>query len=123
MGPPCVGKTTLAKALSQAFNVEYIGVDELLKQLAAMDPPHPLQEEVAEAGEGPPDASHLSADLLTRIVQTVGLGSNGCRHKGFVLDGFPRSAEEANLLFMEQPPPQDPAELEGAEAPQPTLRS
>jgi adenylate kinase len=125
-GPPCVGKTTLAKALSQAFNVEYIGVEELLAQLAAQDPPSALQAEVVEAGEGPRDASHLSADLLTRIVNSVVLGSNGCRLKGFVLDGFPRSAEEANLLFMEAPPPRDVADVEAAEGeepPQPTLRS
>jgi adenylate kinase len=141
-GPPCVGKTALAKSLSQAFNVEYIGVAELLEHLVAQEPPNELLAELAEATgvdiealaamekeekaaavekmRGPRDASHLSADLLARIVQTVGLGTNGCKHKGFVLDGFPRSAEEAKLLFMEPPAPEEDEEGEPGE---PTLRA
>jgi adenylate kinase len=37
-----------------------------------------------------------------RVVQEA-LGSNACKYRGFVLDGFPRTAEEAKMLFLEPP--------------------
>ena len=38
-------------------------------------------------------------ELLTKIMK-MKLRSAPCRNKGFVLDGYPRSLQEANLLFL-----------------------
>ena len=55
----------------------------------------------------------LSAALLARIVRRR-LADSDCRNTGFVLDGFPRSADEASALFLL--PPDTAAAAEGAEA-------
>lgn len=45
----------------------------------------------------------LTEDILTDLVK-IQLNSAACQNKGFILDGFPRSQEEAKLIFMDKIP-------------------
>jgi adenylate kinase len=122
-GPPCLGKTALCAKLAAAFNTEHIAVATLLEKLRAEDPPSDLAAELSEAGELEKAWEELSPEVQSRLVERA-LRTSACRYRGFVLDGYPRSQQDAELLFVE--PPEPVGELaEGEEPPPPppkTLR-
>jgi len=108
------GQNGAVRKARRAFNTEHVHVGALLEQLRAEQPQSELALAVAEAGEG-----RLSLELLNKVVE-FGLQKNACRYRGFVLDGYPRTSEEAALLFLEPPEVKEdaegeaPAEEEGA---------
>jgi adenylate kinase len=51
----------------------------------------------------------------------LALGENASKYRGYVLDGYPRSRDEAKALFIEEVPAPEPAE--GEEAQPPTERA
>lgn len=58
----------------------------------------------------------LTDDILADLVKFQ-LGSAACMNKGFILDGFPRSKEDAELVFTTEVPIEKP-EKEGDEDPE-----
>lgn len=90
-GPPGVGKGTQAKLLSSEFGVPHISTGDMLR--AAVTENTTLGQKakaIMDAGQLVPD------DVMIGIVRDV-LESERVR-KGFILDGFPRTLEQAKAL-------------------------
>ena len=90
-GPPGVGKGTQAKLLSQEFGVPHISTGDMLRAaVAAGTELGRKAKAIMEAGRLVPD------DIMIGIVREV--LSSPKANKGFILDGFPRTLEQAKAL-------------------------
>ena len=91
LGPPCAGKVTQAAILSEKLNIPHISTGDLFR---------------ANIGEGTPlgveaksymDAGKLvPTDVTARMVEDR-LSQDDAAN-GFLLDGFPRTVEQAEIL-------------------------
>ena len=91
LGPPGAGKGTQAKVLSQKLDIPHIATGDMLRE--AVSKGTSLGKEAKEymlKGELVPDR------LVIEIVKET-LASGGVE-KGFMLDGFPRTLEQAKML-------------------------
>lgn len=95
LGPPGAGKGTQARFIVKAFAIPQISTGDMLR--AAVKAQSPLGQEVKkvmEAGELVPD------DIIIRLVKER-IGESDCA-KGFLLDGYPRTIAQADVLRHEQ---------------------
>jgi adenylate kinase len=83
-GPPGSGKGTIGAGLSRWLGVPHVSSGRLLRATVAGGDPYGIGPRLAAGGFAPDD-------LVTRVV-TGQLGD------GFILDGYPRTAEQARLL-------------------------
>ena len=91
MGAPGAGKGTQARLLQERLNLPQISTGDIFRALARTA--SPLAEEVRalqQAGRLIPD------DLVIRVVEDR-TSQKDCEH-GYVLDGFPRTAAQAETL-------------------------
>jgi adenylate kinase len=91
LGPPGAGKGTQAKVLSQRLNIPHISTGDMLRE--AVSKGTPLGKEASKymlKGELVPDK------LVVAIVKET-LATSKVK-KGFILDGFPRTLEQAKIL-------------------------
>ncbi len=90
-GPPGVGKGTQAKLLAQDHSIPHISTGDMLRASAAEG------TELGKKAKAIMDAGQLVPDdVMIGIVREV-LGSPRAA-RGFVLDGFPRTLEQAKAL-------------------------
>ncbi len=90
-GPPGAGKGTQAKILSEKFNIPHISTGDMLREAVANKTELGLKAKgIMEAGQLVPD------DIMIGIVKET-LKSIKCKN-GFILDGFPRTVEQAKAL-------------------------
>lgn len=87
-GPPGAGKTTYGKMLARDFGMIHVSVGELLRERAASDPA--LSAAMAK-GE-------LVDSALVRGLVLERLARPDVLAHGFILDGFPRRAEEIGVI-------------------------
>lgn len=88
IGPPGSGKGTQGERLADRFGIAHIAAGDLLR--AEVEAATPLGREVGglmERGELVPDEVILRL-LIPRVLDAA-------RHGGYLLDGFPRSVEQA----------------------------
>lgn len=91
LGPPGSGKGTQAQLLAQRAGVPAISTGEILRTAVRQGTPLGLQARaVMEAGELVPD------DLMIALIRDR-IGAPDAS-KGFILDGFPRTVEQASAL-------------------------
>jgi adenylate kinase len=91
VGPPGAGKGTQAKRLAAHFGIPWISTGDILREAVASGSPLGKQaKEVMARGE------LVSDELMIGIVEER-LARPDCR-RGYVLDGFPRTAEQARAL-------------------------
>ena len=91
MGAPGAGKGTQARLLQEGMGLPQISTGDIFRALAQAHTP--LAEEVRvlqQAGRLIPD------EVVIRVVEER-TAQNDCR-KGYVLDGFPRTAAQAEML-------------------------
>jgi adenylate kinase len=91
MGAPGAGKGTQARLLQQRLGLPQISTGDMFRALAQTQTP--LAEEVRgtqQAGKLIPD------ELVIRVVEDR-TEREDCRH-GYILDGFPRTAAQAEML-------------------------
>ena len=91
MGAPGAGKGTQARLLQQRLGLPQISTGDMFRALAETQTP--LAEEVRaiqQAGKLIPD------ELVIRVVEDR-TAKDDCR-KGYILDGFPRTAAQAGML-------------------------
>jgi adenylate kinase len=94
LGPPGAGKGTQAALLTEDFGLPHIATGDMLR--AARDAQSELgvlAEKYMEAGELVPDAV-IIAVILERL-------ADDDARDGFLLDGFPRTIEQADALGVE----------------------
>jgi adenylate kinase len=90
LGPPGAGKGTQAERLTDDFSLPYIGTGELLRKHKEDGTELGLEAaEYMDKGELVPD------DLVVRMILTE-IDERG--RDGFLLDGYPRSVEQADAL-------------------------
>jgi adenylate kinase len=91
MGVPGSGKGTQARKLSKEFGIPQISTGEMLREaVMAKTVLGQLAKQTMETGD------LVSDEIICGIVRQR-LGKADCR-KGFILDGFPRTVEQARLL-------------------------
>jgi len=143
IGPPGAGKTHYAKLLAEKYYLPHVSVGDVIKEalagndeLAAEANASLAEQANASGGKGgkgkkkaapkkgkgkgkADERPRLPPAILAKIIRKK-LLSAPCRNKGFVLDGFPRTAQEASALFEikaegeEEAPPAEEGE-EGEE--------
>jgi len=90
-GPPGAGKGTQAVLLSKEFGVPHISTGEAFRDAVGSN------SELGRTVKGYLDAGQLVPDDVTIKVTLERLGRSDCA-KGFVLDGFPRTVQQAQSL-------------------------
>ena len=91
-GPPGAGKGTQATELAKTHQLLHISTGDMLRAAIAQGTPLGLQaKQFVESGGLVPDA------VIIGLVGEV-LEANKTTHKGFLLDGFPRTLDQAKAL-------------------------
>ncbi|KAH9597590.1 hypothetical protein LSM04_004337 [Trypanosoma melophagium] len=94
-GPPGSGRRSQCRALAEHFGVVYVSSGELLRaEVAAGSEAGIMAESFIRAGNLVPNA------LITGMVRRR-LEEEDARTRGWVLDGFPRSQEQAEAMEAE----------------------
>jgi adenylate kinase len=91
LGPPGAGKGTQADRLHDDFGLPHISTGDILRAQVAE------RTELGERARGYMDAGELVPDEVIIGMITERLG-NGDARDGFLLDGFPRNAAQADAL-------------------------
>ncbi|XP_059209329.1 adenylate kinase 7 [Centropristis striata] len=114
LGPPAVGKSTISKQICEYYKLHHITLKETISETISQleddvknaDPDAENEDSAAEAKEllnnlkdsMEQNGGLLDDQLLVKVVKDK-LMSNPCRNQGFVLDGFPKTYEQAKELF------------------------
>jgi adenylate kinase len=93
LGKQGSGKGTQSQQLAQRLTVPHISTGDMLRSAARSDSP------AAREVKAVMDAGELISDQLVFELVTERLAAADARHRGFVLDGFPRSIDQAKQLF------------------------
>lgn len=91
MGPPGAGKGTQAEVLTKKFDIPHISTGDMFR--AAVKEGTELGKKAKECM----DKGQLVPDEITIGIVKERLAKDDCK-KGFLLDGFPRTAEQADAL-------------------------
>lgn len=87
LGPPGAGKGTQGRRIAAEFDIEHLSTGDILRENKDMQTDHGTPREYMEAGELVPDA------VMKDVVEEALAG-----REGFVLDGYPRTLEQARHL-------------------------
>ncbi|KAL7379819.1 hypothetical protein ABVT39_006530 [Epinephelus coioides] len=117
LGPPAVGKSTLSRQICKYYKLHHITLKEIISDTVSQledkvkntDPGAENEDSAAETKEllnslkdSVEQYGGLWDDpLLVKVVKEK-LMSNPCRNQGFVLDGFPKTCEQAKELFYSE---------------------
>ena len=91
MGPPGAGKGTQAAELKAKFQIPHISTGDMFR--AAMKE----GTDMGKKAKSYIDAGNLVPDSVTVGIVRDRLAQDDCK-KGFILDGFPRTVEQADAL-------------------------
>lgn len=91
MGPPGAGKGTQAAELVAEFHIPHISTGDMFRAAVKEG------TELGKQAKACMDAGQLVPDSITIGIVKERLAKTDC-HKGFILDGFPRTTEQANAL-------------------------
>ncbi|KAJ8289022.1 hypothetical protein COCON_G00016810 [Conger conger] len=113
LGPPAVGKSTVAEKICKHYKLHHIKVkDAITECIAHLETLTQLADEENEDNdmaasqeflEGlkenmDQNGGRLDDQFLIRVMREK-LNSTPCRNQGFVLDGFPKTYDQAKELF------------------------
>nr|XP_019958624.1 PREDICTED: adenylate kinase 7-like [Paralichthys olivaceus] len=114
LGPPAVGKSTVSKLICERYKLHHITLEETISETITelentvknSDVDAENEDSAAEAQEllhtlkdnMEQNGGLLDDELLVKVLKDK-LMSNQCRNQGFVLDGLPKTYEQAKELF------------------------
>ncbi|XP_060037002.1 adenylate kinase 7 [Erinaceus europaeus] len=126
LGPPAVGKSSIAEALCKHYKLHRVHlkdvISEAIAKLEAIVAPKDIGEgeeeveEEEEEEENVEDAQELLDGVKENLEQNAGrledqyvirfvrekLKSMPCRNQGYILDGFPKTYDQAKDLFSHE---------------------
>jgi len=91
LGPPGSGKGTQAKRLSERIRVPHISLGDILREEVR------LETELGRRAKEHMNAGRLVPDEMTIELTRKRIRQEDCR-SGFIIDGFPRSAAQADAF-------------------------
>ncbi len=91
MGPPGAGKGTQAAELVKKFDIPHISTGDMFRAAVKEG------TELGKQAKACMDAGKLVPDEVTIGIVRERLAKDDCK-KGFILDGFPRTVEQADAL-------------------------
>lgn len=91
LGPPGAGKGTQAKLLVEHYTIPQLSTGDMLREAVAAETPVGLKAKAVMA-EG-----KLVSDEIVNAIVSERLDKPDCA-KGFILDGFPRTLQQADAL-------------------------
>ena len=91
LGAPGAGKGTIAREMVEKYRIAHISTGDILRgEVAAGTPAGKQAKELIDKG-------HLVPDELVAGMVRSRLAESDCK-RGFILDGFPRTINQADLL-------------------------
>ncbi|XP_028996891.1 adenylate kinase 7-like isoform X2 [Betta splendens] len=112
VGPPAAGKSTVAKKLCSHYQIHHVTITQLIEETvtrlratasggdpAAAAAAQTRLENMTKSLEL--NAGRLADHLVFDILQER-LNSKPCRNHGFVLEGYPKTYEQAKLIFLDE---------------------
>ncbi|XP_032143373.1 adenylate kinase 7 isoform X2 [Sapajus apella] len=125
LGPPAVGKSSIAEELSKYYKLHHIQLKDVISEAIAKLEAIVAPKDVGDVGEGEEegeeeeeeenveDAQELLDGIKESMEQNAGelddqyiirfmkekLKSMPCRNQGYILDGFPKTYDQAKDLF------------------------
>lgn len=114
LGPPAVGKSTVAEKICKHYKLHHVKLDETIVETLANLESRVHVEEAENKAEDESRGTRELLETLTKdrernggrldeqyVLQIVKdkLKTKACRNQGFVLDGFPTSYDQAKELF------------------------
>ena len=91
LGPPGAGKGTQAKLIVDRYSIPQLSTGDMLREAVAN------QTEVGKKAKEVMDAGKLVSDEIVNAIVSERLSQDDCK-AGFILDGFPRTLEQAEAL-------------------------
>ena len=92
LGPPSCGKGTQGNVISKTYGLVHISTGEMLRQLAEEGDPLGVEARDKYWGHG----NYVPDNVITNLVR-VRLSKEDCK-KGYILEGYPRTVEQAKSL-------------------------
>ena len=91
LGPPGAGKGTQAKLIVEARSIPQLSTGDMLRDAAEAG------TEIGKLAKAVIDAGKLVSDEIVNAIVSERLDHEDCKN-GFILDGFPRTLEQADAL-------------------------
>jgi adenylate kinase len=92
LGPPGSGRSSQAKTVAQAYGLVHISTTDLLKdEIARKTENGRTISRVISSGDFVPD------DIIINLVEQR-IKQSDCRVNGWILDGFPKTSAQINML-------------------------
>ncbi|XP_056620629.1 adenylate kinase 7a isoform X1 [Triplophysa dalaica] len=117
LGPPAVGKSSVAEKLCKYYKLQHIHVQEAIdEKIRKLEELLEENEKTSENEEMLGDAQNQLETLTNNMLENDGkldeqqviniirekLNSMPCRNKGFVLDGYPNTYVQAKDIFRDE---------------------
>jgi adenylate kinase len=93
LGGPGSGKGTQAKVLSEHYGIRHIGVGDVLRQ--AVRDGSPMGQQIKDELQR---GDLVGDDVVLGVVWPLIIDASA--HGGYVLDGFPRTLDQAKMAFQ-----------------------